>query len=207
MTTAEVAESAIKPGSVVDNHSSRPCVTARLKQHTRGRVEQTHSPPIWPCSEWGLPCPATLSPQAVGSYPAVSPLPRTAAILAGRDSRSAVCSLLHWPSARAAQALPGTLLCGARTFLGAVKPRRGCLGRLRRPHYGARVVFRPSTPQHLVQPGNNHQPCFQDPGQLEMHSDPVFRGAGPRPVVQGPCVRGQAPDRGCAAGPGSRGRW
>src|SRR5207342_3478317 len=31
---------------------------------------------------------------------------------------SAVCSLLHFPSARAAQALPGTVPCGARTFLG-----------------------------------------------------------------------------------------
>jgi len=50
------------------------------------------------------------------------------------DRRSAVCSLLHWPSARAAQALPGTLLCGARTFLGAGKLRRGCLDRLRRGH-------------------------------------------------------------------------
>jgi len=48
--------------------------------------------------------------------------------------RSAVYSLLHFPSARAAQALPGTLLCGARTFLGAIKSRRGCLGRLRRVH-------------------------------------------------------------------------
>ena len=32
--------------------------------------------------------------------------------------RSAVCSLLHFPSAFAAQALPGTVPCGARTFLG-----------------------------------------------------------------------------------------
>ena len=71
-----VAEPTAKPGSVVDNHSSRPCVTAGLKQHTRGRVEPTHGPPIWPCSEWGLPCPATLSPRAVGSYPTVSPSPR-----------------------------------------------------------------------------------------------------------------------------------
>ncbi len=31
--------------------------------------------------------------------------------------RSAVCFLLHFPSAHTAQALPGTLLCGARTFL------------------------------------------------------------------------------------------
>src|SRR5690606_32092371 len=34
-----------------------------------------------------------------------------------RRDRSAVCSLLHFPSARAAQALPGTLPCAARTFL------------------------------------------------------------------------------------------
>ena len=73
----KVAEPATKPGSVVDNHSSRPCVTARLKQHTRGRVEPTHSPPIWPCSRWGLPCHAALAPHAVSSYLAVSPLPRT----------------------------------------------------------------------------------------------------------------------------------
>ena len=66
INSTEVAEPAGKPGSVVDNHSSRPSVTAGLKQHTRVRVEPTHSTPIWPCSEWGLPCPATLSPQAVG---------------------------------------------------------------------------------------------------------------------------------------------
>src|SRR5688500_11081133 len=34
------------------------------------------------------------------------------------EGPSAVCSLLHFPSARAAQALPGTVPCGARTFLG-----------------------------------------------------------------------------------------
>jgi len=34
--------------------------------------------------------------------------------------RSAVCSLLHYPSAHAAQALPGTLPYGARTFLEAL---------------------------------------------------------------------------------------
>ena len=108
-----MAELVDKPGSVVDNHSSRPCLAARLKQHTRVRTEPIHSTPIWPCSKWGLPCPAALAPQAVGSYPTISTLPRT---LAGR---SAVCFLLHWPSACAAQALPGTLLYGARTFLGA----------------------------------------------------------------------------------------
>ncbi len=37
-----------------------------------------------------------------------------------RRCRSAVCFLLHWPSARTAQALPGTLPYGARTFLDAL---------------------------------------------------------------------------------------
>lgn len=123
----KVAEPVVKPGSVWDSHSSSPSVTAGIKQPTRVRHEPCHSTPIWSCSGWGLPCPEALSPRAVGSYPTVSPLPRT---LAGR---SAVCFLLHFPSAHAAQALPGTLLCGARTFLGALL-RRDCLDRLRRGH-------------------------------------------------------------------------
>ena len=51
---------------------------------------------------------------AVGSYPTVSPLPR-------RSLATAVCFLLHCPSCTThavhAQALPGSLPCGARTFL------------------------------------------------------------------------------------------
>ena len=45
---------------------------------------------------------------AVRSYRTISPLP------AGKQ---AVYFLLHWPSAHAAQVLPGTSPCGARTFL------------------------------------------------------------------------------------------
>jgi len=51
---------------------------------------------------------------AVGSYPTVSPLPQ-------RSLTTAVCFLLHCPSCTTravhAQALPGSLPCGARTFL------------------------------------------------------------------------------------------
>jgi hypothetical protein len=103
-----------------DNHSSRPHVTVRLKQPTREQRGPRYRSPIRSCSGWGLPCHAALSPRAVRSYRTVSPLPDP---LAGP---SAVCSLLHWPSARAAQALPGTLPCGARTFLDAHKTRRDC---------------------------------------------------------------------------------
>src|SRR5690606_29016222 len=106
----------------------RAGVAAGVKRPTRVRHEPCHRTPIRPCSGWGLPCPAALSPRAVRSYRTLSPLPRA---LAGR---SAVCSLLHFPSAHAAQALPGTLLYGARTFLGALL-RRDCLDRLRRRRF------------------------------------------------------------------------
>ena len=39
-----------------------------------GRAVLRHFP-IWPCSVWGLPCPAPLLVQAVSSYLTVSPLP------------------------------------------------------------------------------------------------------------------------------------
>ncbi len=53
---------------------------------------------------------------AVGSYPAVSPLPRPL-----RDE--AVCSLLRFPWPFGRWALPTTLPCGARTFLGDAPKR------------------------------------------------------------------------------------
>ncbi len=49
-------ESAYKPGSVSDNHSSRAHVTERLKRPTRTRYGPHRWVPIWSCSEWGLPC-------------------------------------------------------------------------------------------------------------------------------------------------------
>ena len=59
---------------------------------------------------------------AVRSYRTLSPLPDPA------SGPSAVCSLLHWSSAHAAQALPGTLPCGARTFLQRpISGGSGCL--------------------------------------------------------------------------------
>ena len=96
-----------------DSHSSRPDVAIGLKQPTRERCGPHHRSPIRSCSGWGLPC-RSVARLAVRSCRTVSPLPDP---LTGP---SAVCSLLHFPSARAAQALPGTLPCGARTFLGVL---------------------------------------------------------------------------------------
>jgi len=50
----------------------RSGVTAAVKQPTRGRAGRL-SPPIWPCSRWGLA--AAASPQTAGrSYRPISPL-------------------------------------------------------------------------------------------------------------------------------------
>jgi hypothetical protein len=57
--------------------------------------------------------PRNVTTRAVRSYRTLSALPVPA------NRSSAVYSLLHFPSALAAQALPGTLPYGARTFLHA----------------------------------------------------------------------------------------
>src|SRR5690606_15943924 len=67
----------------------------------------------------GFTVPSPLPEDAVGSYPTVSPLPVPPV------GPSAVCSLWHFPSRHRARALPGTLPCGARTFLGRRTGGRG----------------------------------------------------------------------------------
>jgi len=42
-----------KPGSVSDNHLSRPAVASRFKQPTRDTAGNC-TVPVWPCSGWGL---------------------------------------------------------------------------------------------------------------------------------------------------------
>ena len=92
--------------------------------------------PVWPCSRWGLPCRSryrsrgALLPHrftlACAPERAIGGLLSVALSIASRRP-SAVCSLLHFPSPCDARGLPGTLPCGARTFLDTPK---GC----RDPH-------------------------------------------------------------------------
>ena len=63
----------------------------------------------WPCSDWGLPCHACC--QARGGL-----LPHRFTLT---PASGAVCFLWPCPSPCGAQALPGSLPCGARTFLSA----------------------------------------------------------------------------------------
>ena len=158
-----MAEPACKPGSVVDSHSSRRIVTDTLKQPTRTRRGPRHEVPIWSCSRWGLPC-RSVARLAVRSYRTISPLPdpchpfavsrKHLAGFAGSALEMSTRSigwrqrgdraiggifLLHFPSARAAQALPGTVPCGARTFLGIASDDATV-----RPTPPARIVSRAS---------------------------------------------------------------
>ena len=62
MAFIEKSESADKPGSVADNHSSWDYVAINLMQPTRTQCEQHRRVPIWPCSRWGLQCHGMLPP-------------------------------------------------------------------------------------------------------------------------------------------------
>ena len=84
----EAAEPAVKPGSVLDSHSSRRIVADTLKQPTRRHRGPRHSLPIWSCSRWGLPC-RSVAGLAVRSYRTISPLPR---VLANRSAVSFCCT-------------------------------------------------------------------------------------------------------------------
>ena len=64
--------------------------------------------PIWSCSEWGLPSPRLLPAARCALTAPFHPYLRRA---------QAVSFLLHFPWAHTPQALPGTLISGARTFL------------------------------------------------------------------------------------------
>ena len=102
---------AVKPAEV---RFWRSDVTVAVEQPTRGRAGHL-SPPIWPCSRWGLA--AAASPQTAGrSYRPISPL----SLHRWKDGMF----LCHFPFPISSfrtyigtWELPSTLPRGARTFL------------------------------------------------------------------------------------------
>jgi len=73
-------ESACKPGSVGDSHSSRACVTARLKRPTRGPARATRYglgplAPLFGLAPGGVYPATNVTAGAVCSYHTISPLP------------------------------------------------------------------------------------------------------------------------------------
>jgi len=64
-----------KPGSVKDNHSSRPCVTTRLKQPTQVQCGHTIEP-LFGLAPEGVCSAINVTIYAVRSYHTFSPLPK-----------------------------------------------------------------------------------------------------------------------------------
>jgi len=112
------AESACKPGSV--RLAARQSFLSAWRHRQApatypGTTRAALSFPYLVLLRVGFTVPRDVSPACGALLP--HPFTLTTRI---RRCRSAVCSLLHWPSAHAAQELPGTLPCGARTFLDAL---------------------------------------------------------------------------------------
>ncbi len=71
----EFDESACKPGSVVDNHSSRPWIAPRFKQPTRFRCGPHHKEPYLVLLRVEFTLLPTVTSGPVRSYRTLSPLP------------------------------------------------------------------------------------------------------------------------------------
>ena len=80
-------ESADKPGSVLNSHSSRPMITHGLKQPTRFQRGPRHTESYLALLQVGFTIAVSVTRYAVRSYRTISPLP----------VRLAVYSLLHFP--------------------------------------------------------------------------------------------------------------
>ena len=89
----------------------------------RAGSPQTH--PVWPCSGWGLPSRSGHPERWWSLTPPFHPY-RWAVIPAKSGKLHAAVSFLwHWPAGFPEWALPTTLLCGARTFLGGTLSKKG----------------------------------------------------------------------------------
>ncbi len=107
--------SSVQHNSVSDGHLSRMAVARHLKRPTRDSSSSGRaSPPIWPCSSWGLPCHGLLPAVRWALTPPFHPYPR----------KRAVCFLWPFPSPFDAQVLPGSSPYGARTFLDTTRSHR-----------------------------------------------------------------------------------
>ena len=115
--------------TIIPLESPSPATSSGLPESTRdSRCHLRGDFPIWPCSRWGLPCRPCCHVRG-------ALLPHRFTLASAISDASAVCFLLHFPSAHAAQALPGTLSTGARTFLPISLEMQRPSGRLRRAPY------------------------------------------------------------------------
>ena len=133
-------ESADKPGSVVGDHSSGTTVTGRLKQPTRKSRSDTALQvalrlPYLALLPVGFAVPRMLPPARCALTAPFHPYLRHPC---GRHVGGIF--LLHFPWARAPQALPGTVSEGARTFLPISCEMQRSPGRLRWARYAPELI-------------------------------------------------------------------
>ena len=125
MRLAHWKESADKPGSVVDSHSSGGRVTTPLERPTRKPCGPHVAAfaarfPIWSCSRWGLPCRRVLPPTRCALtapfHPCRRPEGRVGGVLSVALSVGSRPPGVTWHRA-----------LGARTFLHTLIACSGCL--------------------------------------------------------------------------------
>jgi hypothetical protein len=137
-------QTARKPDSVLDDHSSRRHVTEPLQQPTRKfrlvefpppelftlthragtrcrRREACNSLPIWSCSVWGLPCGGHYCPSG-----ALLPHLFTLTVSPFERELPAVYSLLHWPSLHLEAQIPDVIRHTALRSPDFPPPRPAC---------------------------------------------------------------------------------
>ena len=109
-----------KPGSVSDDHLSRPAVASRLQRPTyRAATGRRLLRPFWSCSGWGLHeryVTISLCELLPHNFNLTTALPV-----------SAECFCCTFPTVTCAGRYPAFLPCGARTFLIHPKDARDCL--------------------------------------------------------------------------------
>jgi hypothetical protein len=130
-------------------------------------------PPLLPylaLLQVGFAVPCDVATDAVRSYRTLSPLPAPC-------GASAVYFLLHFPWARAPQALPGTLTRRARTFLHSPCGKQRLPGRLSSAHDTAST--RNLQPYRAITPGPARRPALAAPQRAARRSRPHARGSGP----------------------------
>ena len=114
-----MSKPARKPRSVLGGHLSRPDITIRLMQPTRGSNGASSTSPLLGLAPDGGCLAARLASDAGALLPHRFTLARTT------SAAPAICfSVALFRQVTPPRALPGVVLCGARTFLGWGKPRR-----------------------------------------------------------------------------------
>jgi len=90
-------ELTVKPGSVVDSHSSRPAIAHWLKQPTRVQYGPYHVNPYLALLRVEFTMPRTVASRAVRSYRTLSPLPDPTCVSHRRFALCCTCRKLALP--------------------------------------------------------------------------------------------------------------